>query len=502
MTERVIEDEFDIEEPITQHPGMARRMKNNGNSLESRIERLDLPVLENEILFFRDTTHLYKFSEQFDELDDELTEELELDDLLDALESLYNGFYSFRTYLNDKYKIVDYDEEDEFDEFGMTDEEFLAFEEEDFIADLVYRALFNSNRLIGIGERVYYYHSINQSVNTRKNDYEAINILVDISNERIDDIFETEHNIFTYNRFNFDINEARIAFLKGNSDDLDSSDIFPKGSFIINGLKKYYSNPIIENSAGCNVYEKSLRVRVSLDTFNIAENSWENWPVLVNLNNKQNSVLSINWGDGSSLIITEYKGEKIFHTYPDDSTKYNITTTLTWDEPVSNLGNVQVTLFDGGYPPYSSNADHKVLEVSFSKPACPYRRELQAWRHTEEFHYRLRTKLWFGNIWYGRRIGSYSHCYRKNNKNKWKRVKADFIRTEVEGRLRNEECNYRYKKKKDEKERNNKKKVQKTKSWYISSGSMRVSNGDVKSKHRLEIGSVTLQRNMVLNPCP
>lgn len=491
LVEKSILGEYDIVSPLTERPGIAKKIGNIDNTYSILINRLDLPRFKNEILFFRDTTHLYEFHQQINGFDTLITD---FDELLDELELYFDGYYSFRKHLNDKYQIVEYQEGDEDDGLGMTDDEFLAFEKEDFIADRVQRFIFNRNRLLGIGNTVYYFHQMNQIVSTNEINIDEVEILKSISLEEIDELFESTSNLLTNNRFDFEFNGTYTLSEYSLMDQIDNDSFIPKGIFVSpNGQERFESNFVIKEIVEhCNPFKKALRFYVEREYLDTTS-TWTADSVLLNLANKSNVVLTIDWGDGSSLqTVNNYNTDQwIEHTYPDTITTYYPTTTLTWSE-VFNGQPFTVSLIDG----QSTGPDGKIIEIKI-KDACGVA-SLANWRHSESSNWRLRSKIWFTQNFFGRHIGSYSESWVKNN-NKWKQQKSQ-IRTTINGHIRNENCNV-VATKYGERNKSNAKKADRTKTWLFN-GSYIISNGEITSSHRLEKGSVLINATMVLNPCP
>lgn len=482
-------DNYRIVSPATDQSAIAKKLNNNiDEDVLSYIKKLDLPILENEILFFRDTAHLYKFSDQFYKLDDELTEDLELDDLLDALESLYNGYYSFRTYLNDKYKIAEYDDEDEFDEFGMTDEEFLAFEEEDFIADRVHRSIFNSNRLIGIGERVYYYHGLNQIISTSVTDKNGIQEFIIASIKQDYNIYDMNNPFMLGVNFEFEKN-PNISFIKPNFDIFVEDDVPPKGGFIHVPTSMYYSTiPVGKNSIGhCDAFTKALTIETYVAHLNLENDPndpayQDPWSLV-----GKNAVLTIDWnGDGSYIeVINNYNNETIYHTYSSEG-EFKPKTTLAVFEPYLGF---TIVIQDG----YGTDGEW----ITFNTEVACTDEDAAKWKHTENNNWRLRSKIWSTNNIFGMHAGSYSQGFEKKN-NKWKAKKSK-IRTTIDADFR-KQCEFETNKT-GQRNKNNAKEASRRKTSLFK-WSYSIANADVTSTHRLNISGITIQANMVLNPCP
>lgn len=482
LAERIIEDEFDIVEPITQHPSIARKIKNNGNSLQARIERLDLPVLENEILFFRDTTHLYSFYDQINDIEEHLPYSIgEFDDVLDAFEENYTGYFSFREFILDKYG----------DE--MTDEEFLAFEEEDFIADRIHRSIFNSNRLIGINDRVYYHHDFNEIVSTNKENIEEIELFKELSVDANSSIYKSD--VFMNFNIEYEPNEER-RFQRWNSfaeweaellSVVRNDSVEEKGVTIIETIDGPFTfqtipmeHPIINN---CDPFTKGISIDEVIITFNFEQ--------VPNANIINGFTLIVNWGDGQIETFTNYTLQTIVtHAYAQ-----NLSSPVEPEtELVINTVSGDVSVFDGkeflAGTPY---------EFSFDFVACT-QAEKANWRHTEIGSWRLRSKIWFQSNVFGRHVGSYSHGYKKQNNGNWKRKKSK-IRTTISGDIRIDDCTFDDNKS-GQRNKNNAKKAKRSKSFLLHKDRRSLSNGDVTSTHRLVKGGITINANMVLNPCP
>lgn len=107
-----------------------------------------------------------------------------------------------------------------------------------------------------------------------------------------------------------------------------------------------------------------------------------------------------------------------------------------------------------------------------------------------------RLKIWTVDNFWGKHIGSYTHAY-KYQSGSWKKKKAT-IATFVDGTYRYLDCTIA-ENKAGNKQRNNSKDVQKTKTKFWENYSL--ADGDVTSYHTLVKGGISIALSMTLNPC-
>ena len=200
------------------------------------------------------------------------------------------------------------------------------------------------------------------------------------------------------------------------------------------------------------------------------------------------ATLVIEWGDGITQTINNYSGQWLSHNYPSSSVGTYVypTTTLTFDD--SN-GDVQ-QLEDG-------NIVNGGASISFYVNYACANAEIAQWSSQESGIWKMTTKIWITDNFFGNHIGSYTHAWKKKNNGNWERHKAD-IWCEVNGVFRNNDC-IQQSTKTGSKYRHLFKKVQKTKTKLFKHYD--ISNGDINSGHYMIKGNLTLQLGMVINPC-
>jgi hypothetical protein len=465
---------------------LAQKISNDlNNGLISQLISLDLPIVDNNILFFRDTTHLYSFYEDFNEINN-TDGEISFENFLIQFEELFSSHNSFRLYLDQKYGDT------------KTEEEFISFENEEFISDQIHQSLFNENRLLGIKDRVYYFHYLNEIVSVDKNFEEGIETLVNISQLSDFNIYDPQNEIIYNSDYLFEDNPI-VRYSDRFELSEDSTTVnHNKAVFIVNNEVQFQSRfTQYYQVEDCNPYKVELALPVYKITtqpvydqsgtqigYNTSESFYSE---LANLG----AVLTIDWGDGTTEVKNNFSGTSpLEHTYPGSGT-YEVQTHIEWIDPVFGQ---TISLRDGSF---SNQAASFHITYDLNGISCTSADDAR-WNHNESSDYRLRTKIWINQNVFGRHVGSYSQCY-KYSLGSWSKKKADLLKTTIDADFRNDQCNFETNKD-GEKERNNRREVSRTKTTLFQYNYSQA-NGDVKSSHRLEENGVVIITNLVLNPC-
>lgn len=411
----------------------------------------NMPSIENEILFFNDESAALKYYNSLSAyINDTITGDTIVEEKLDLFEEYYSGYTSWRTSLNDRY---------DWDNNSFDDDQIASIEAEDFVNDVIQKTFLNKNRLVGIGDRIYYFHKENVKIDIDKNDEEALQILIDI--EDGDNLTGTGSPVMFLERFN--IHAPQV-------------DLYATKSSITNPeVRKVELTPVV-NNISCSIYKKTLYLDMDYCT-------WENggwtcgnynlgvpWDVVT---------VTVDWDDGTPLeTIVGYHGADIEHTYSATGTYYPKTTAQTF------LG----TLIDGN----GTSGTNIVINVGNACSGLDHHEDDEA----SSGNWKMTTKLWVSNNSFGNHIGGYTHAWKKDGSG-WKRKSAK-INVIIDGVFRDESCNPKASKHGDA-HRNNQRRVEKikTKLWKHFD----IGNGDVHSEHNLKKGGVEMVITMSLSPC-
>jgi hypothetical protein len=430
----------------------------------------DLPTYSNDILYFRDENHLAQIYNQFVVFDSILID-VEQELIAKSFKSNFNDFKCFEDLID----IVFGDQE----LTGLSDDQMTVLEEFDFISDYILKSIFSEHRLIGIGERVYYYNYHNEIISVDKTDSGAIDALKDVSSNGRFDMTDLSSEINHSKRYRFEMTEYGLN-LSGKFDieDFEDTTIMETKDIVIISINQFYvSNIQGKLPEPCNVRKVAIRVETWLITGAGTEQTNIQPMYSTSWNNAgYNTVLQINWGDGTYDVIQNYDNEQWFeHEYANYDI-YDITTEMITAVGVFN---------DFG----EFNAEVECASGDHAN-----------WKHTESGSYRLRSKIWVKHNVFGKHVGSYTHAYEKDGNN-WKKIRAK-IYTSIDGNFRNEVCTY-LENKADEKSRNNKKEVQKTKTkfWAWIKANTTTNDNDVQSYHTMQKGSTIITVAMQLKVC-
>ena len=101
------EEKYIITSPVLTNKKTARLLLENGNTLNSAIERIDLPDLNGEILYFRDTSHLRIFYYQLNDLIElPRYKNTDIDSILNKVESFFSGLHHTEDILIKNFRVL------------------------------------------------------------------------------------------------------------------------------------------------------------------------------------------------------------------------------------------------------------------------------------------------------------------------------------------------------------------------------------------------------------
>jgi hypothetical protein len=410
----------------------------------------NLPQIVNEILFFDNESAAAAYYESIDKLINEnQSEESGLEERLDIIESHFTGFISYRSFLNYKYKIT---------EGNLSEIDIDKMGNEDFVKDDIQKTLLNKDRLIGIGDFIYYFHAPNVKIKIDKLNKFALSVLKDLE----DDTDVLDPNSIFFDTLNFQVIAHHVRTMKNL-----------RGEVIVNNTK-YTTTPQIQN-VSCSVYKKMVRISREKCTF--TDQTWHcstYW-------SQDGDELTIDWNDGTIEYIDQYWGQWIEHTYTSPGT-YHPTT---------------ITSFQGGlYEVNDGIGTNGTAMTILVETACTQEEDGIYYSYTTG-NLKMTASLWVSDNFFGNHIGSYTHAWKKKANGSWDRTKAE-IYTSVDGTFRNENCIIQDTKS-GSKHHNNDKKIQEKKHKLFKH--FDIANGDIKSYHYMIKNGVTITKELVLNPC-
>jgi hypothetical protein len=455
--------------------------QNQNNTIESL--NLSSISLENGVLFFDDKQHFDETYEAIvDIIDNSDTSIVEIE-VLEEIEDEFTGYNSFRGKFNEIHVNED----------GLFSNEELEYMfKRDFILDEIEKTLLNEDRFVGIGDEIYYYHSLNNYV------------VFDKTKDDVKDLFKQIDQ-------NFNLYSLQYEYEKYDSiyDDDSPLDSIVKDEFItLYSDKQFYIyNPNVVTSSTVETravsydedsiykYETVISV-VTPDCGNLTRGlhielwqSKENDTVpnqFDNIYTTKLGTLTIEWGDGTSETINNFNGiatTTFWHTYPSQTTYYPETEVEIEDE-----GDSLHTLIDGNN---TTGVDIKVqTEIGCTK------KEVIQDAFTISGDWRMYSALIIKGF-LGNKIKGVTKSYKKAG-NSWEEKKSELY-VEVHGWFRKSNCldaTWRY----GNKSRKKRKSISKTKPkvrkhWAYA-------NGQIWSIHTLKKGNVTLYKEHVLIPCP
>lgn len=152
---------------------------NNQNSLPSFTEL----SIENDILFFEDRAHI---AAVYDALT-RFTDQSNIDEQLDIFQAEYPSYISFRQYIINKYNWIN---------GRLNSQDLLNLYQEDFIADEIKKTFLNENRMVGVGDSIYFFHDLGEIYRFSKENVSLIGLLEDM--DRDDEPFDPASPVFQH----------------------------------------------------------------------------------------------------------------------------------------------------------------------------------------------------------------------------------------------------------------------------------------------------------------
>ncbi|RFC55587.1 hypothetical protein [Brumimicrobium aurantiacum] len=502
---------YDITIPELDHQGTAS-LESGSTPPVSEIywEDLDMPAFSNNMLHFDDSLHAVNFFIQLDSIFSHYNQS-DFDSIALAFHEHYSDYVSFWMYLDAKYHN---------DDDGLDYDTFLALEEEEFISDPVQQLLVSDKRLVRIDDRVFYYNDLNQIVSTEFDNYAAIEFLDSVSELEDFDIYDPFSTVLNnadfelpYHYEYFPFNNLPTPYddrVPGDGDGNDDGDS-PLASIVYVGFDdpnqiRYTSYVITDNAPNdCDPNTKVLSVILKRgereywdsngdgNVDHLDQYDWVDLPYYFDASN--NAELTVDWDDGSAIeVFQNYSyGEGKYHFYSNLGTYYP-TTTLTLFIPEENQA---VTFVDGTNAP-NTDADHFTF---VNNGLLCSNAEKQRWNHKEDGDYRLRTKIWVNNNFFGKHFGAYTQMWKKNAFGNFNNKKADAIVVNIIGTFRNDQDCTVNTTKSGSKTRSNKKEARKSKSKVFDDSKWAIGNEDIYSYHYFFNGGTTILHNMILNLC-
>ena len=439
------------------HDDSTTREDNVTVALKNQSSNMEMPVVDNGILFFNDQAHIDQYAEF---LSDMLHAEQEnpnnsnpdAEVILDQFEAQFTGFTSFRQKFNQQY---------DFNNQGYSKQELLSIFEETYIKGLE-RSFFNEFFEVGIGTKVYVYYSEDVAFAFDKNNQTILNELRNMP-KGIDDL----PSVFLASHF------QEIELIS------DNTEIGTKMHLDVDYNLAYDSFPVLQNK-NCSVFEKALGMDL-METVKDNEGNIDSYGEYTS----QFDSITIDWGDGSTHTVSysTYSSELIWHTYTSTGT-YTATVTIGF---------------------FDLNGDYQVMSDPISVVvayACSEENG-NVVDSDSDSQWLLVGELIVSNGFFGSsRIEGTSNAYRKNGSGDWERASGrrnkPYLKVYVSGIFRDDNCAVKSHKEGTAQSTHANQKIKtKSKLW----NSYDHGNGDVYSEHRLQKGDSYLSVDLVFNPC-
>lgn len=409
-------------------------------------------VVTNGILFFQNKKHI---AQVYNALTD-FTAQGDIDEQLDFFQAEYDGYVSFRTSLINKYNWL---------KGSLTPTQLAALYAEDFIADEIKKTFLNKNKLVGVGDSVYYFHTINQIYRVAKENRTVLGLFEKLEQE--DDPFDPASATFEH-MLEVDVMAGSTA---GGTRGAVSVDTESEDSCW------YVTRLRYRNDFMCDPYSKGFGIHV-VEYFKP-----DGGPIDSMLYWEGGMTMEVDWGDDVTETIDGYDGEFVNHTYPEYG-YYNPQTQLTFTD---RYGNEQ-TIRDGTEAEGGFDIEFDVDVACGNTDAIDY-------EYDNEGGYQIVGRVWINNNILGSHIGSFTHLY------KWQadgslQLEKSTLFTDVKGTFLDRYCDFKTAKYGD-KLRKKRRKIQKVKSkvfkyyrydaiygiksrhWFVKSGNFSEINGHV-----------------------
>ena len=424
----------------------------------------NMPYVENGILFFNSKDHVNDYYNYLDEMiNTKLAEldainnpqdETDVDDILDQYEAQFGGFTSYRKLFNQLHN---------FKEQGHSKNEIMEVFENDYVAGYE-KSYVNTNLELGIGNKIYVYHSQDIIIAFDKNNQELLSELRTIE-KGTGDLPTTI--LMEY--------EQEIQLISNNNI------IETKMHLVVDCGLSYDSAPILQN-LDCDVYNKGIGMSLQEEI-----KDYECNEILSYMGYSDAFAnITINWGDGSTNTTTTFStfsNQLLWHTYTSMGT-YNATVTITFIDADGNL---------------QTMSDPVTVVVA---DACAETNGTVSGT-VNDGSWMLVGTLTVSNGFFGaNRIEGKTLAFKSCGSGCWtmesKRSRKPYNKVYIRGTFRDSNCAYKsFKEGSGISNHANEKTKIKTKYWKRYDHS----NGDVRSEHRVIKGASSLALDLVYNPC-
>lgn len=421
------------------------------------------PKQINDILYFDNKDHLEKYEELMVDYCNEHPF-TSTNTLLDEIEASFNSFTSYRTFFNNKHNMLS----GEFDP-----KQLLEIIKEDCINDEFLKTLFNSQKLIGVGDDVYFYSATGELVTVPKTSENGINFLKNISAKQEKDytnFITTDYWLHALFYKGHVIKDNEPMNVKGYhyTDEMDE-----------NGYYERYATKISLVSS-CDPQHKQISVPVDYEIYDTNGFSFN----YVDLN-QSNTTLVINWGDNSPLeVITNYAGQYVSHAYTGQDNYYP-KTTITFDTPEGTI-----TIEDG------LNDELKFNTLLACTNADAEKAENYIGSNP---NFMMTCIVWVNNGNTFNRIGSKTLGMLKNPNGTWSPGFFTTVNATFNGAFRDSNCNS-HQTVTGTNTKHNDNFVQEKKTKFAKHRSS-VGTNDVFSHHNVVFAFINLNHQLSLNPC-
>jgi hypothetical protein len=405
-----------------------------------------------DILVFTDNQHLDTISNYLDYLDS-VFYYIDFEEIAAAFHDNFFGFYSYYHLYNDTY-----DDEHIFED----DEDLLDMHIEWFIDDEFLKVVFNSERMIGIGKKIYLWLDYHTVLSVYEYDTTGIEDLIHLSsNPDLLTIYLLKPNITLESSgpFTYTIEVSTRAY---------QYDAF---------ANVYYRTLVTTTGATCNNYKKGLKITVHKSQSTQQTNNPDTLTYqIVDWNEFSSSSLSITWGDGASSHINSYTGQTIEHTYSQLDMTYYPVTALGLD-----LSTYSLSLYDG------QGTSGVLITLVTNGLLCSQEEHREPYIKTSnDGKYKLLCEHWFESRFMNTsQIGARTSIYIKNqNGTGYKKHKGKITAT-VDGKLYEQTNCGGQKSKFGSKTRKNRHSLQKRKTWVFGASRSLQQQNQSRTVHRL-----------------
>ncbi len=472
---------IEVSDPVTNVVVLAKKVIPNGNNgnTSNQISQdllLRLPIPKRNILFFSSKKHFDEVYNLVEAYVDNVKATNGSEFGLNQVEGTLQNYTSFRKHYNTTY-------DSDKNHYSFTDVDKV--EKKDFIIDEILKILLNKDRLVGIGDMIYYYHSGELIV--------SFNIK---TVEKIEDFNEKINYIHQINIENEDLNNdfPIIPYpLYTDKNNIFIGDVIvsnTKDYYQLNSVSPAYRSTLIKDAIQCQPYRKKIHIyterqewipeSINPTTGVITPGSFGAADTYVL---PAGSQLKINWGDGTPIeIVNNYVGGHRTHTYTSFN-NFDVTTTLI----MGTQEGQEATLNDAITIPVN---DLVCSTGDAEQPGAVA-------SGNSNGDWKMTTMIFVKHNIFAQEVGAYTHGWKKVSGD-WKR-KFSNIEVSIDGTFRNENCGIV--ENKTESDSENQERVDAEK-FKINKNYRAHTNFDVKSTHKLVKGGVTLTLNMTLIVCP